>query len=227
MAPVRSGCPICTKTKIFPIVTFFIFTSPTETLTFPTNMVIFPISVSTLPAPAFTSPPPMVTVGSETPLVVVVGGAEESCRLRRWRKLPSLAVWVADIGGEMVDVPVPVLVEMDVAAEDALNALIGLAPGRGTETMIVMFPMTIFSMSILPTEMVTFVTVRLIFPNLVVIFPSVSPTLGKLTPTVASPPSSPSARLSSAVCRTQIGGPASISDSTVWPAVRQREKKRV
>jgi hypothetical protein len=109
----------------------------------------------------------------------------------------------------MVDVPVPVLVEMDVAADykdarvytevstvrrsdagymnqdreemgrtDALNAFMGLAPGRGTETMTVMFPMLIFSMlqeqnrplsicmcrkddlahSILPTEMVTFVT---------------------------------------------------------------------
>lgn len=68
---------------------------------------------------------------------------------------------MTETGGETVDVPVLVLVAIEVAADcessngaqrfmknvltEALNALMGLAPGRGTETMIVMFPMVISS----------------------------------------------------------------------------------
>lgn len=80
--------------------------------------------------------------------------------MTRWRK----PLWEAETGGETVDVGVLVLVAMDEPGDcmhmkvsglvsgagrgrtDALKALMGLAPGSGTETMIVMFPMSIFCM---------------------------------------------------------------------------------
>jgi hypothetical protein len=79
---------------------------------------MFPISVSTLPTPAFTSPPPTVTVGSDGSFEVEDGGDDgASCRFMRCRKLLLFDVWVTDTGGETVEVPVPVLVAMDVAAD--------------------------------------------------------------------------------------------------------------